>query len=113
MMGSGRTRRRLDEASWRAVMQRFAASGSTVSDFCAREGLSASAFYRWRARLTADQAPSVVARSVRRSPVPLAASSSAGFIELGELGGPPRAEGTALELRLDLGGGVVLQIVRR
>ncbi len=113
MMGSGRTRRRLDEASWRAVMERFAASGSTVGDFCTREGLSASAFYRWRARLAADRTSSVVARSVGRSPVPVAAPSSAGFIELGELGGPPRAEGLAVELRLDLGGGVVLQIVRR
>jgi hypothetical protein len=113
MMSSGRTRRRLDEASWRAVMQRFAASGSAVGEFCCREGLSDSAFYRWRARLAADQTPGVAARADRRSPLPLAATASSGFIELGELGGPPRAEGIGLELRLDLGGGVVLQIVRR
>jgi len=113
MMSSGRTRRRLDEASWRAVMQRFAVSGSAVGEFCSREGLSDSAFYRWRARLAADQSPSVAAQSIGRSPVPLAAPSSSGFIELGDLGGSPRAEGIGLELRLDLGGGVVLQIVRR
>ena len=113
MMSSGRTRRRLDEASWRAVMQRFAASAASVGEFCTREGLSDSAFYRWRARLATDQTPSVVARSTSRSPAPVATPSSSGFIDLGRLGVPPRDAGAGLELRLDLGGGVVLQIVRR
>lgn len=113
MMDSARTRRRLDEASWRAVMQRFAASGSTVGEFCAREGLSDSAFYRWRARLDCKQTPGVAAQPAPRAPVPVTAPLSSGFIDLGELGAPPRCPGSALELRLDLGGGVVLQIVRR
>ena len=113
MMSSGRTRRRLDEASWRAVMQRFAASAASVSEFCAREGLSDSAFYRWRARLAADQTPSAVARPTPRAPVTLAAPSSPGFIDLGRLAVPPRDACAGLELRLDLGGGLVLQIVRR
>lgn len=113
MMSSGRKRRRLDEASWCAVMQRFAASGSTVGEFCVREGLSDSAFYRWRSRLAAEQTPSVVARSTARSRVTLATPSSSGFIDLGRLAESPCEAGASLELRLDLGGGVVLQIVRR
>jgi len=38
---------------------------------------------------------------------------AAGFIDLGHLATPPRDAGAGVELRLDLGGGVVLQIVRR
>jgi hypothetical protein len=38
---------------------------------------------------------------------------AAGFIDLGHLAAPARDAAAGLELRLDLGGGVVLQIVRR
>lgn len=116
MMSRARTKRRLDEASWRAVMQRFAASASSVGEFCAREGLSDSAFYRWRARLATDRSAGVVARSTPRARMPLAASASSGFIDLGHLGPPSvptRETGGGLELRLELGGGVVLHIGRR
>ena len=93
-------------------MQRFAASAASVSEFCAREGLSASAFYRWRARLAAEQASSAVART-RRAGAPATTPASVGFIELADLAVPPHEVCPGLELRLDLGGGVVLQIVRR
>ena len=39
--------------------------------------------------------------------------AAASFIDLGSLAGSRRDAGNSLELRLDLGGGVVLQIVRR
>ena len=38
----GQRRRRLDTRSWREVMLRFGEAGTTVSAFCAREGLSTS-----------------------------------------------------------------------
>ena len=44
-------RQRLGEQGWRKVLERFAASGQTVSVFCTREGVSPSNFYQWRARL--------------------------------------------------------------
>jgi hypothetical protein len=47
---SGR-RRRVDADGWRELLRRFDATATTVDEFCAREGLSTSSFYRWRGRL--------------------------------------------------------------
>jgi hypothetical protein len=98
-------RRRLGEQAWEAVMRRFDGAGSTVSDFCARQGLNTASFYRWRTRLGA-------ARRVRPSALSVQPSAT-GFIDLGSLPVATRDACNALELRLDLGGGIVLQIVRR
>jgi len=102
----GVKRRRLDLSSWREVMGRFDAAGTSVQAFCAGEGLSTTSFYRWRERLDHE-----VAAATRRSTTPaVRAHSATGFVELGSLlaGG-----GSALELKLDLGGGVLLQLTRR
>ena len=108
----GQRRRRLDPRSWREVMLRFGESGTTVSAFCAREGLSTSSFYRWRERLGSSDDAAAAVRPGRRSELSLPSTAS-GFIDLGRLAGPSHEAGAGLELRLDLGGGVVLQIVRR
>jgi transposase-like protein len=93
-------------------MRRFEDAGATVRDFCAREGLSASSFYRWRAQMGSPGG--VVAVAPRHRERSLAVRpSAAGFIDLGRLAGSSRESCAGLELRLDLGGGVVLQIVRR
>ena len=118
-------RRRRDAASWHAVMRRFADSNATVAEFCAREGLSTSSFYRWRARsATAPGSPGLPQMNRPPStPATPARSSSVGFIELGDLicsptqpGPAPAPAGSApaaLELRLELGAGLVLQLSRR
>jgi putative transposase len=80
-----------------AIMARFAESELSVEAFCRRESISPSSFYRWRS-LLGDRAP----RASRRS------HSAAEFVELGAL--PASRE--RLELRFDLGGGVVLHVVR-
>lgn len=109
----GQRRRRLDTRSWREVMLRFGEADMTVSAFCAREGLSASSFYRWRERLgSAGDAEVAVPHRGGRSELAVP-PQTAGFIDLGQLATPPRDADAGLELRLDLGGGVVLQIVRR
>jgi hypothetical protein len=110
----GQRRRRLDTRSWREVMLRFGGAGTTVSAFCAREGLSTSSFYRWRERLNAvgDDALGTAPCRGRRSEL-VVPPGAAGFIDLGPLAAPTRDAAAGLELRLDLGGGVVLQIVRR
>jgi putative transposase len=111
-MGEQR-RRRLDTRSWREVMLRFGEADMTVSAFCAREGLSTSSFYRWRERLgSAGDAEVAVPHRGGRSELAVP-PQTAGFIDLGHLATPPRDAGAGVELRLDLGGGVVLQIVRR
>jgi putative transposase len=108
----GQGRRRLDKRSWREVMVRFDGAGATVCEFCAREGLSASSFYRWRERLRSGGGAGSAARPSWSSEMSVQ-PTGAGFIDLGSLGGPSRDAGAGLELRLELGGGVVLQIVRR
>jgi hypothetical protein len=105
-------RRRLGIDSWREVMRRFDASGSTVSAFCMHEGLNPTSFYRWRARLsggsgTAGSHDAPAAHAPEKQP------TGAGFIELGSLAQAADPCPGGLELRLELGGGVVLHLSRR
>ena len=112
----GQRRRRLDAGTWGQVLERFAAAGATVGEFCARERLSASSFYRWRERLQSSGVQSMQPRQPqqpRGTSVALTPTSAAGFIDLGHLPDLSRGAEGGLELRLDLGGGVVLQIIRR
>ena len=89
-----RTRRSAE--SWQALLDKQAESGLSVSAFCARERLSVASFYQWRSRLNrrASSAPSAVERE-------------GAFVDLGALSG-----GGRLELRIDLGGGMVLHLAR-
>lgn len=87
----------------RAIISRFGESGLGVEAFCLRESISLSSFYRWRSLLD-DSSRSNGATPRASKPGP----NTAGFVALGTL----RGADAALELRLDLGGGVVLQLVR-
>ena len=42
-------------SAWERRLQRFTASGTTVAEFCDREGVSISAFQYWRRRLGPQQ----------------------------------------------------------
>jgi putative transposase len=96
----------LDKQTWREVLGRFASSGMSVHAFCKREGLSANSFRRWRSRL----APTPSIRAAPQGGVP-AAQSGTGFIELGSYGAAGAPAGR-LDLKLDLGGGLSLHLVR-
>lgn len=111
----GQRRRRLDAGTWSQVLERFAAAGTTVGEFCARERLSASSFYRWRERLQSSGMQSMQPRQPQqpRGTSVALSPSAAGFIDLGHLPDLSRGAEGGLELRLDLGRGVVLQIIRR
>jgi len=100
-------RRHLDENAWRDVFGRFAQGDESVSAFCQREGLNTSSFHRWRARLGLASE----ARRVNAAPAKANDAAMTGFVDLGALGAPPAGCGR-LELKLDLGGGVVLHVVR-
>ncbi|MEO7128500.1 MAG: hypothetical protein ABI040_06480 [Rhodoferax sp.] len=86
-------------------MARFAADGQQIKLFCQAESVSQATFYRWRKQLAETGG----------------AASAGGFIEVGVMpparAAPPMAQcesaGATLEVRLDLGHGLVLQIVRR
>jgi putative transposase len=89
-----------------ALLLRYERSGLEVSEFCRREGISAASFYRWRAQRGAvvDDDGEIHDDAVARAQVPA-------FVDLGALGAmtPARAR---LDMRLDLGDGVVLHLVR-
>lgn len=99
-------RRHLDEQTWREVLGRFECSGMSVLAFCKREGVSANSFRRWRSRL----APRPSIQAAPQGDVP-AAQSATSFIELGSYGAAGAPAGR-LELKLDLGGGLSLHLVR-
>ena len=87
----------------RAIMARFAKSGLAVDAFCRRESISASSFYRWRSLIGGSSARDVVIGSPSST-----VGAAAEFVELGTL----HASHGPLELRLELGGGVWLHLVR-
>ena len=98
--GKGKWIRR-NEAQWRSLLSRFSDSGLSVSAFCRREAVSTASFYRWRGLI--DRHDGGEALAVRSEPA---------FVDLGTLRGES-ARGAPVELRLDLGGGLSLHLVRR
>ncbi len=99
------TKRRSAEA-WRAIVARFAQSGMTEAAFCEGEGLSAKLFHHWRTKRVRAMPRAVVDKRMRVAPSP---TSSTGFVDLGSL----KDGGSKLEMRLDLGGGVLLHVGKR
>ena len=98
-------RRRLDAQSWREVLRRFEGTGVSVAEFCKREGVSQSSFHRWRSRLVQTPAGGAVVERARQSP-------PATFVDLGALGSARSPRVPRIDLKLDLGGGVTLHLVR-
>jgi hypothetical protein len=90
-------------------LRRFDAASATVDEFCAREGLSTSSFYRWRERLRRSDTSLAVPRG-RADAIGVPAAS--GFIDLGDLARPSCRPEAGLLVRLELSGGLVLQITR-
>jgi hypothetical protein len=98
-------KRRRDSQAWREVIDRYTSSGLKVGAFCERESISEGSFYRWRSILQGSggkKTPRGLAT------VPVAPISAAPFIELGSLS----PGSSRVELRLELGGGVFLTVVR-
>jgi hypothetical protein len=95
---------RRDRSAWREILSRLERSGLSVLEFCRRERLDAWSVYRWRTRLGGGgQQVQVISAPVPEKP------SAGGFIDLGALGD---SGGARCEVRLDLGGGVLLTLVR-
>jgi transposase-like protein len=101
-MGQSKRIRR-GAAVWRQLFSLQSSSGLSVPEFCRREGVNASLFRRWRSMLKGSTPDREVTARTQR-----AVESQAPFIDLGE----PRSGRTRLEVRLDLGGGLVLSIAR-
>jgi transposase-like protein len=74
-----------------------------VSEFCRQEKINPGVFRRWRVALE-DSARPAAKRSAPRS----TAKPAQPFVDLGPLAG----NGSRCEIRLELGGGVILSVVR-
>ena len=98
--GKGKWIRR-DQVQWRALLSRFSESGLSVPAFCRREAVSTASFYRWRGLIERHEGGEA-----------LAVQSQPAFVDLGALGAQS-TPGAAVDLRLDLGGGLSLHLVRR
>jgi putative transposase len=99
------TTKRRSAQAWREVVARFVQSGLTEEVFCEREGLGLKLFHRWRTKRSSATPRPVAPKPARVAPIP---ASTAGFVDLGSL----KDGGSRLEMRLDLGGGVLLHMVR-
>lgn len=100
------------QTQWRDRIARQRASGKTVAAFCLEENVGKSTFGAWCRRLGIAAAPrskrAAAARFVDLGPVKVARSlASAGST------GVAQDFPAATEVRLELGGGVVLHIARR
>ncbi len=103
-MKKTKRRPREDEAALRGLFARHAASGLSTGAFCAKAGVSSKSFYRWRSGLIGSATKPIVTTTAASAKHP-----TSGFIDSGGL----RTLGNSrVEMRLDLGGGVLLHRVR-
>jgi hypothetical protein len=103
------------ESEWRNRLTRYSTSGRTVRAFCQSESVSTGTFYYWQARLRK--------RGFVVSAPPVRRRTPATFIDAGAMGkvgivGHQAATGVNVEpeggfdIRLELGGGIVLHLAR-
>ena len=88
---------------WLTLIQKFAVSDVSIADFCRQVGISEGSFYRWRNLLTTGR--------LRPRPRPITDEIPASFLELGTLT-PASTDNSRLDIRLELGDGIVLHLVR-
>lgn len=105
MRGRTGTGRHRSAQAWQALVEGFGASGLTLAQYCAREGIGMASYHRWRRLLSV---PPRRATTTLPSAEAKHSTVTPAFVDLGALSGT----GARLELRLDLGGGVILQIAR-
>lgn len=93
---------RRSRGEWRALLSGFEQSALSVEAYCRRESISAASFYRWRG---------VLCGKVERSREVTVHDATPAFVDLGPLSSAPRHR-ARLDLKLDLGDGLVLHLVR-
>jgi hypothetical protein len=95
-------RRRLSADAWSVMVEKFEASGLSEEAFCQQERVSLASLRRRRTKSRSEPGKRRSARGA------VAATGAASFVDLGGL--PMRSR--HVEVRLDFGGGVVLQLSR-
>lgn len=92
---------RRSQHEWRLLLAKFDGSGMGVEAFCRREAISAASFYRWRS-LLGDGGDGGKAVGSDTAPE---------FLDLGTLNSASSSR-PRIDLRLDLGEGLILHLVR-
>ncbi|SBT03374.1 conserved hypothetical protein [Candidatus Propionivibrio aalborgensis] len=101
MKGKGSRRSRHE---WRCLLAKFDGSGLGVEGFCRREAISAASFYRWRSLLGNGG-------DGDGGGAGLASDAAPAFVDLGTLNSASLTH-PRIDLKLDLGDGFVLHLVR-
>jgi len=100
---SGGTQHRRSAEEWREIFERRAKSGLAIAAFCQREGIAKSSYERWRTQLA----------HAARDADGAVATSDTGFVDVGVLGRRTETGPSArIDVRLELGHGIVLHVVR-
>lgn len=119
VLATGRSQR---ESAWRDRLARYTRSEQTVGAFCRGEAVSVATFYAWRTRLRTGEvtvtqaqrtapAPFIDLGSVRSRAANTSVSSHANASGYAPHVAPPHTR-SAIDIRLELGDGVVLHIAR-
>ena len=111
---------RRSAAEWRALLDAQATSGLSVGTFCRKVSVCPASFYRWQGVLEGhgDAGPGTPETVADRVPARATPHRTPDFVDLGaleDLAAPvPRDDAASprVELRLELGGGMVLHLVR-
>ena len=115
------------EMTWREHLARHAGSGKSIAAFCRAEQISQANFYAWRTKLrrgaVGPAVPSAGAtfidlgavspRAVDQVATRLSAPATAAAMAATAAPAPQAVVNSSIELRIDLGGGLVLTITRR
>ena len=95
---------------WRDLVTEQRRSGLGLGEFCRRVDASTTAFAKWRKHFADVPELAVGTRAIlRKRDAASADEKAATFVEIAS---PMRAVETGVKLRLDLGGGIVLEVVR-
>ena len=90
---------------WQTLLSKFDHGGIGVEAFCRRQAISTASFYRWRSLL--DN----VVNGDGAGCNGLCSTASPAFVDLGVLDAPSTRT-PQIDLKLDLGGGLTLHLVR-
>jgi len=106
----GKAWQRHGEQAWRTLIERQRASGMSIQTFCEREGVSRSSFGRWRSLLAKRATGAQRLEECTVGEHAAVAAPRSGFVDAGML----RMGGVSepVEVRLELGGGIVVTIRR-
>lgn len=101
------------EAAWRSRLLRHAQSGKSIAAFCRDEAVSTASFHIWRSKLAAvDTHAAQPAAPTAFIDLGAIRTVSAASVAHSSASAPAPVPTPGIDIRIDLGGGIVLTITR-